>query len=271
MARKWVLVGITGRNEKQRPWLLIKEKDAFVRASTEFNVVDERPDNVVSTTAGAATRVARSPAEFGELQRCFDSEATDDIVFYVFDLPYFDGHDLRSVPLHRRRDVLKGLLGARAPDFERLSEVFSASADSVPVSACRLGLEGVIAERRDSTYIAHRRADPQGSRLEHGQRLCQGSRATQGENASAAVRGQESVANRVGKIYIDHLRNGLGATTVCTWSARARPGLGISVPLAWDETTRMIEIETFVETSEIDFILLEKPYYLEPTGKGEQV
>jgi bifunctional non-homologous end joining protein LigD len=45
--------------------------------------------------------------------------------------------------------------------------------------------------------------------------------------------------NRVGKIFIDYLRNGLGATTICTYSARTREGLPVSVPVFREEVAEI--------------------------------
>jgi bifunctional non-homologous end joining protein LigD len=40
---------------------------------------------------------------------------------------------------------------------------------------------------------------------------------------------------RLRKIFIDYLRNGHAQTTACAFSARARPAMGVSMPVSWEQ------------------------------------
>ena len=54
-----------------------------------------------------------------------------------------------------------------------------------------------------------------------------------------------SKAKRKGKIFIDWLRNQRGATAVVPYSARARSGAPVAVPIAWNELAKMEDAHPF--------------------------
>lgn len=277
---RWALVRMKGRGgEKQEPWLLIKEKDAYARSSEEFSLVDQMPDSVKGlvlrqdepsdneekpgqqapapaparraapkkTAArpapdraadkaalpatfspelatlvdapppdpenwvfevkfdgyrmlariedGAARLVTRNAndwterllplkrelermklpdgwydgeivvhdehgkPDFGRLQQAFDGQHAEAIEYFLFDLPYCDGRDLRALALVERRALLERLLAKRKSDRVRFSAEFAHRPDELVVAACKMGLEGVIGKRRDARYVSRRSPD----------------------------------------------------------------------------------------------------------------
>jgi bifunctional non-homologous end joining protein LigD len=96
--------------------------------------------------------------DFNRLQDAIEGARNEDIVFYLFDVPYLGDRDLRAVPLQSRRAVLQELLKGHEGPRIRFSDAFPASPAEVLDAACRIGLEGVILKRADSPYV-NRRSD----------------------------------------------------------------------------------------------------------------
>ncbi|MFS2150645.1 non-homologous end-joining DNA ligase [Rhizobium sp. Rhizsp42] len=83
---------------------------------------------------------------------------TSDALMMAFDLIYFDGHDLRGVEYASRRHLLEDLLRS-SENAIRLSEAVDGDPDTIFDHACRLGLEGIVGKKLDSTYRSGRTED----------------------------------------------------------------------------------------------------------------
>ena len=84
------------------------------------------------------------------------AEPPSAIIYYVFDILYRDGYDLKGVPLKQRKELLHSVL---SPDENvRLVEHFAADGETVYRAAIENGLEGMIAKREDSFYEPEKRS-----------------------------------------------------------------------------------------------------------------
>src|SRR5690606_16620043 len=99
--------------------------------------------------------------DFQALQAAFDKAASDAVIYYLFDLPYFDGKDLRQLSLLERRQQLEAVLQSRsaATNTVRFSAAFDVPARDIYASACRIGLEGIIGKKKTATYQSRRTLD----------------------------------------------------------------------------------------------------------------
>ena len=102
---------------------------------------------VVETDSGAS--------DFSALQADLSKGRSDRFVFYVFDLLYLDGYDLRALSTVERKSLLEGVVAGDG-GMIRYSSHFEESGATVLRHACRLSLEGIVSKLRDAPYRAGR-------------------------------------------------------------------------------------------------------------------
>jgi bifunctional non-homologous end joining protein LigD len=97
--------------------------------------------------------------DFQALQNAFEAGRSGNIVYYLFDLPYLNGVDLREVPVEERRAALSTVLSVNEQPLLRFSEAFDETPDALLNSACQMQMEGLIGKRLGSPYVSRRSSD----------------------------------------------------------------------------------------------------------------
>jgi bifunctional non-homologous end joining protein LigD len=99
---------------------------------------------------------AHGVSSFQALQNAFERRSDSGVLYFVFDLLYEGGADLRALPLVERKQRLRNLLDGAGSPLVLYSEHLEGSADQALATACRMGLEGLIGKRGDAAYLSGR-------------------------------------------------------------------------------------------------------------------
>ncbi|MDF2448198.1 MAG: ligase [Bacteroidota bacterium] len=94
-------------------------------------------------------------SNFGDLQN-WRSEADGDLLFYAFDIMWYNGKDLTSFPLLDRKKILNAVL--KENELIRVGDYFAENGIEFFEAAKDMGLEGIIAKKSDSEYHSKSRS-----------------------------------------------------------------------------------------------------------------
>jgi bifunctional non-homologous end joining protein LigD len=96
--------------------------------------------------------------DFSALQAALSEGRSQDLIYFVFDLLFDEGEDLRALPLTTRKERLVALLGRLGAGHGNIKYVdhLSGPGDAVLRSACDLGLEGIVSKCGSMAYRSGR-------------------------------------------------------------------------------------------------------------------
>lgn len=87
--------------------------------------------------------------DFGALQN-WRSEADGELLYYAFDVLWYDGKDLTTQPLTERFEILKQIIPEN--DIIRISSQYKVTGTEFFAAVSEMGLEGMMAKKADSLY-----------------------------------------------------------------------------------------------------------------------
>jgi len=104
---------------------------------------------------GELVAIDQNSFSFGHLVDCLSTGQTDNLVYFIFDLPFYNGRDLRELPLLERKVFLKKIMSKKSGSIRNVDFV-TGNGTQVYNEMCALKMEGIISKRTDSSYESKR-------------------------------------------------------------------------------------------------------------------
>lgn len=95
-------------------------------------------------------------SNFQLLQNAINKNDTKEIIYYIFDLIYYDDNNLSEIPLKKRKELLYKIIPFKQNSCLRYSDHIIGNGEAIYKKSCQLGLEGVISKSVDSAYTQKR-------------------------------------------------------------------------------------------------------------------
>jgi bifunctional non-homologous end joining protein LigD len=184
-----------------------KGLDWTAKFPTTAAAAESFPDCIIDGEVAAFD--ASNTLSFHTLQAALSDRDDSKLVYFVFDLMFESGEDLRRLPLTERKQRLQALLedaGAKSP-FQYV-EHFQTSGDAVLKSACRVHLEGIMSKQLDAPYRSGRTDSWTKSKCRGGQEVVIGGWTQEGKSMRSLLVG----VHRNGQLtYTGRVGTGFGA------------------------------------------------------------
>jgi bifunctional non-homologous end joining protein LigD len=145
---------------------------------------------------------------FGALQAALSEGNSESLVFFAFDLLFEGREDLRTLPLSERKARLKALLeSADVSDSLRYLEHLESDAQSVFVSACKMGFEGIVSKQLNAPYRSGRTGSWTKAKCRAGQEVVIGGWTTEAGTVRSLLAG---LYRNEKLVYVGRIGTGYG-------------------------------------------------------------